>query len=80
MAALIIAEDLPADEAQPYLARAVQGAAGLWGYLETDIAGLWRDKRRTDGGYEIEPAPASSLYHIVGAVISLMAFRDRAAG
>lgn len=79
-AALILAEDLPPAQAQPYLASAVQGAAGLWRYLETEIPGLWRDKLRADGGFEIEPAPASSLYHIVGAIVALTAYRDRSAG
>jgi mannose-1-phosphate guanylyltransferase/mannose-6-phosphate isomerase len=76
-AALIIASDLPAAEAEPYLAAAAQGAVGLWGYLETETPGLWRDKLRPDGGYDVEPAPASSLYHIVGAILALTTFRDR---
>jgi mannose/cellobiose epimerase-like protein (N-acyl-D-glucosamine 2-epimerase family) len=78
-AALIIAEDLPPAEAEPYLAAAAQGATGLWRYLETETPGLWWDKLRADGGFEAEPAPASSLYHIVGAIFALTRFRDRCA-
>jgi mannose-6-phosphate isomerase len=46
-------------------------AAALWRYLETPKSGLWRDKMREDGGFVDEPAPASSLYHIICAVASL---------
>jgi mannose-1-phosphate guanylyltransferase/mannose-6-phosphate isomerase len=76
-AAMILAEDADAEQADHYLALAAQGAAGLWGYMETEIPGLWRDKRRVDGTYEDEPAPASSLYHIVGAIVALTHWRDR---
>jgi len=76
-AAMILAEDAAPEQADGYLASAAQGAAGLWGYLETEIPGLWRDKRQPDGGYDEEPAPASSLYHIVGAIVALTRWRDR---
>jgi mannose-6-phosphate isomerase len=46
-------------------------AQGLWQYLQTPRAGLWRDKMREDGTLVEEPAPASSLYHIICAVASL---------
>ncbi|HWA70544.1 MAG TPA: AGE family epimerase/isomerase [Rhizomicrobium sp.] len=46
-------------------------AAMLWRYLETPKAGLWRDKMREDGSFVAEPAPASSLYHIICAVAAL---------
>ena len=50
-------------------------AATLWRYLETPKdsmkPGLWRDKMREDGSFVDEPAPASSLYHIICAVASL---------
>lgn len=44
---------------------AAQALRGLQAYLEP--TGLWRDKQEPDGGFIAEPAPASSLYHIVGA-------------
>jgi mannose-6-phosphate isomerase len=31
----------------------------------------WRDRRREDGAFVDEPAPASSLYHIICAVAAL---------
>lgn len=39
--------------------------------------GLWRDKRLSNGSFIEEPAPASSLYHIVGAYSQLQASADR---
>jgi mannose-1-phosphate guanylyltransferase/mannose-6-phosphate isomerase len=55
---------------------ALAAAAGLRRYLEVETPGLWRDKMGADGSFVDEPAPASSLYHIVAAVVEL----DRAAG
>ena len=45
--------------------RAIAGANGLHLYLSTEIEGLYRDRMKTDGSFEIEPAPASTLYHII---------------
>lgn len=60
-AALLLGRDTQAQAA----------AEGLWRYLQTPIPGLWRDKLGEDGGFVDEPAPASSLYHIICAVASL---------
>jgi mannose/cellobiose epimerase-like protein (N-acyl-D-glucosamine 2-epimerase family) len=40
----------------------------LAAYVDVPVAGAWRDLRRPDGGFEPGPAPASSGYHLVGAV------------
>ncbi|GAA0868191.1 mannose-1-phosphate guanylyltransferase/mannose-6-phosphate isomerase [Brevundimonas basaltis] len=61
-AALILAEDLPGGHAGHAL-------KGLQAYLEP--TGLWRDKQEPDGSFVIEPAPASSLYHIAAAWLQL---------
>ena len=53
------------------LADAADAASGLWRYLETPVAGLWRDKMEIDGAFAEEPSPASSFYHIAGAVLAL---------
>jgi mannose-6-phosphate isomerase len=56
------------------LGREAEGRAAahaLWQYLETPVSGLWRDRRREDGAFVDEPAPASSLYHIICAVAAL---------
>jgi mannose/cellobiose epimerase-like protein (N-acyl-D-glucosamine 2-epimerase family) len=50
---------------------AVAGAEGLLLYLDTPVAGLWRDKLQADGRFVDEPAPASSFYHIVLAILEL---------
>ncbi|WP_443751213.1 AGE family epimerase/isomerase [Asticcacaulis solisilvae] len=57
----------PEDKAQA-IARAVDGAKGLKLYLSTEIEGLYRDRMKADGSFEIEPAPASTLYHIMCAI------------
>ena len=44
----------------------------LFSYLDAArIGGLWRERRYADGSWSDEPAPASSLYHIVGAMAEL---------
>ena len=49
--------------------KAAEAAEGLEKYLATPVAGLWRDVMTPDGGFVEEPAPASSFYHIVSAVV-----------
>lgn len=64
-AALILAEEAEGGERQRLVESAVAAARGLSLYLEP--TGLWHDKMGRGGGFEPEPAPASSLYHIVAA-------------
>lgn len=45
--------------------------SGLAPYLNVAVAGLWRDKLNTDGSWEQELAPGSSLYHIACAIAEL---------
>jgi mannose-6-phosphate isomerase len=40
-------------------------------YLQTPVRGLWRDRWNADGSFVDEPAPASSFYHIVCALVEL---------
>lgn len=49
----------------------LKGAAGLQRYLDVPVPGLWRDRLSPDGTFVDEPAPGSSLYHIVSAVSAL---------
>ncbi len=56
---------------QAAIAKAVEASAGLRIYLSTEIEGLYRDRMKEDGSFEIEPAPASSLYHIICAIDEL---------
>jgi mannose-1-phosphate guanylyltransferase/mannose-6-phosphate isomerase len=64
-AALLAAEFAPGDSDR-HLSRAVEGIAGLERYLLPN--GTWRDTLKADGAFVEEPAPASSLYHIIGAI------------
>ncbi len=51
------------------------GAAikGLRRFLKTPFPGLWFDQLKADDRFVTEPARATSLYHIIGAVAELMA-------
>jgi len=53
-----------------------QACGALERFLQVPTPGLWRDRLEADGGFREEAAPASSLYHIVGAIAEL----DRGAG
>ena len=64
-AALLFGDDL----------EALRAAGGLATFLQTPCRGTWRDKRMADGGFVAEPAPATSLYHLLGAILPLSARR-----
>jgi mannose/cellobiose epimerase-like protein (N-acyl-D-glucosamine 2-epimerase family) len=53
-------------------AEALCAARGLAQYLEVPARGAWRDKLKPDGGFVDEAAPASSFYHLIGAVLPLI--------
>ncbi len=76
-AALILAEEAGGEARAPLLRDAAEALKGLSRYLEP--AGLWRDKLKPDGGFVDEPAPASSLYHIMVACEQLRALAPRLA-
>jgi mannose-6-phosphate isomerase len=50
---------------------AQDAAASLLPYLETPLAGLWFDVQLPSGKLVDSPAPASTLYHLVGAIAAL---------
>ena len=52
-------------------AATAQACAALEAFLDTPTPGLWRDWRDETGGFREEAAPASSLYHIAGAIAEL---------
>lgn len=54
-----------------HLASAAAGGEGLARYLAVETPGLWRDRMEVDGSFRIEPAPASSFYHIICAIEEL---------
>jgi len=49
----------------------VEGIEGLKKYLDVPIKGLWHDRMQPDGTFIDEPAPASSFYHIICAIVEL---------
>jgi mannose-6-phosphate isomerase len=64
-------------------AAAVTGDGRLWdavleavgaldAFLDVPTPGLWRDWMSAGGGFVEEPAPASTLYHVTGAIAELM--------
>jgi mannose-6-phosphate isomerase len=55
--------------ADPDPARQAQALAGLSGFLRPD--GLWHERRDPNGVYGQGPAPASSLYHITAAILTV---------
>ena len=54
-----------------YWVAAAESAQALLRYLTTAADGLWYDCLKVDGRFIEEPAPASSFYHIVGAIAEL---------
>jgi mannose-6-phosphate isomerase len=57
-----------------YLEHACAAADSLWRYLDVPTRGLWRDKLMPTNRFVEEPVPASSLYHVFGAVQALQRF------
>lgn len=74
-AALILAEAAGERDRARYVRDAHSALKGLMRYLEP--SGLWRDKLTIDGVLIDEPAPASSLYHIMVACEQLRALEPR---
>ena len=77
-AALILSEEAQGEARSRLLESAASAFEGLWLYLAP--GGLWRDKLGTDGKFDLEPAPASSLYHIAAAYRQLRDTADRPDG
>jgi mannose/cellobiose epimerase-like protein (N-acyl-D-glucosamine 2-epimerase family) len=49
-------------------ARMIEAIETLWRYLDTPVPGLWHENLAADGRFVVEAAPATSLYHLVGAM------------
>ncbi len=60
------AEFLRADACE---ARQLQAVRALAAHLRPD--GLWHERRLADGSFAEVPAPASSLYHLTGAILAV---------
>jgi len=55
---------------------AAQAAGALNAYLDVPVPGTWRDARLAGGGWRSGPAPASSAYHIISALQTLIETAD----
>jgi mannose-6-phosphate isomerase len=53
--------------------RLPEAIAGLHRHFETAAPGLWIERFDANGAPVNAPSPATSLYHIVGAVVALNA-------
>lgn len=56
---------------ETYWTNALASAQSLTRYLDVPLAGLWRDTLDANGTFIDEPAPASSFYHLAGAMAQL---------
>jgi mannose-6-phosphate isomerase len=56
------------EEKAGYVEKLIKGAEGLELYFDAPVRGLYRDKMNPDGSFVQEPAPASTLYHIICAI------------
>ncbi|WP_298327880.1 AGE family epimerase/isomerase [Asticcacaulis sp.] len=56
------------EEKTGYVAKLIKGIEGLELYFDAPVRGLYRDKMNPDGSFVQEPAPASTLYHIICAI------------
>lgn len=54
-----------------YLSAAQTACSAMQRFFEVPVPGLWRDKMHADGSFVVEPAPASSFYHIACAIDEL---------
>ncbi len=54
-----------------YWAMAAAAAASFFPYLDTPVPGLWLDVQLPNGGLVDSPAPASTFYHLIGAIVAL---------
>lgn len=56
---------------EQYWAMAAAAAESLLPYLNTPVQGLWLDSQLPSGELLDSPAPASTFYHLVGAILVL---------
>ncbi len=50
---------------------ALEATNALAAYLDVPARGVWRERMRPDGTFQVEPAPATSLYHLYLAIQTL---------
>jgi mannose-6-phosphate isomerase len=57
---------------EAFQAAAAGSFSGLMRFLATGVPGLWHEWQREDGGFDLAPSPASSLYHLMTGLESLL--------
>ena len=67
-AATLLAKDSRHEDKKSYEEYIVMGIVALEKFFDVEPKGLWRDKLKLTGKFELEPVPASSFYHIVCAL------------
>lgn len=73
-AALALASDAKNNERIHFLSSALAAVRAIEMFLSNAPRGFWRDKLDERGVFVNEPAPASSLYHLVCAIAELAHF------
>lgn len=76
--AMLLAAELTGEDR--YWEMAAGAAASLLPYLATPVPGLWLDVQRPDGTLVDSPSPASTFYHLVGAIVVLRTVLAASAG
>ena len=77
-AALLLA-NWPPEQSAARMADARSALDAMELYFQTSKIGLWRDDPHPDAPH-LEPSPASSFYHVVGAIVALVGFEAAPAG
>lgn len=73
-AAVAMARISVGSEREGYLSDILRSAETMESFLKEVPSGLWRDKLDENGAFRVEPAPASSFYHLVCAIAELSGF------
>jgi mannose-6-phosphate isomerase len=60
------------EDAPSRLADANSAVSAMESYFQTPKTGLWSDEPRRPGDRHLAPAPASSFYHIIGAIAAFI--------
>lgn len=67
---------LETEDPAPYARTADESLHALFQFLDVPIQGLWYDTWQESGEFTIQPAKASSFYHIIGAMSEYIQFRN----
>jgi mannose-6-phosphate isomerase len=74
-AAIQLGNEATQSEREKFYRTADEAMSALFRFLETPKRGLWFDRCSTDFAFIDQPAKASSLYHIIGAMNEYLVYR-----